>query len=181
MRPVFLAANVLFPAAYRKGAGLLEPWKLPGTQLLTSGYAAEEARRNLDSPERLSRLNRLLASMELVAEAPGQKLPAGLRLPEKDEPILRAALSAGATHLLTGDLRDFGAPLGHRIGRLRIETPGMFLRSSAKSTVLRRLVSTSRSTSPAGDVLELGPPSVRKRRPSLADALAREREATTDD
>ena len=46
----------------------------------------------------------------------------------------------------------------------------------AKSTVLRRLVSTGRATSPAGDVLELGPPPVRKRRPSLAAALARERD-----
>ncbi len=43
-------------------------------------------------------------------------------------PILRAALAAGATHLLTGDLRDFGRLLGKRIGGLQIQTPGDFLR-----------------------------------------------------
>jgi predicted nucleic acid-binding protein len=129
MKRVFLDANVQFSAAYRDGAGLLDLWNLSETQLVTSGYAAEEARRNLDTPERLSRLGRLLASVEIVAEAPNQKLPAGIRLPEKDEPILRAALSAGATHLLTGDLRDFGPLLGRRVGGLRIETPGAFLRS----------------------------------------------------
>jgi len=129
MRRVFLDANVLFSAAYRDGAGLLDLWKLPQTRLVTSGYAAEEARRNLDTPERLSRLARLLASVEIVAEAPNEKLPEGIRLPEKDEPILRAALSAGATHILTGDLRDFGPLLGRRVGGLRIETPGAFMRS----------------------------------------------------
>jgi hypothetical protein len=129
MRRVFLDANVLFSAADREGAGLLELWKLPDTRLLTSGYAAEEARRNLDTPERVSRLERLLGSVELVAEAPGQQLPEGIRLPEKDEPILRAALSAGATHLLTGDPRDFGSLLGRRVGGVRVETPGAFLRS----------------------------------------------------
>ena len=129
MRRVFLDANVLFSAAYRDGAGLLDLWKLSETRLVTSGYAAEEARRNLDTPERLSRLARLLASVEIVAEAPSHELPPGIRLPEKDEPILRAALSARATHLLTGDLRDFGPLLGRRFGSLRVETPGAFLRS----------------------------------------------------
>ncbi len=64
-----------------------------------------------------------------VAETPGQKLPPRVRLPEKDEPILRAALAAGATHLLTGDLHDFGPLLGRKVGALRIQTPGVFLRS----------------------------------------------------
>jgi hypothetical protein len=130
MRRVFLDANILFSAAWRERAGLLALWKLPETRLLTSGYAAEEARRNLDTPVRLSRLARLLATVEIVAEAPSQELPAGVRLPDKDQPILGAALSAGATHLLTGDLRDFGPLLGRRVGGLRIETPEAFLRST---------------------------------------------------
>jgi predicted nucleic acid-binding protein len=129
MLRVFLDANVLFSAAYREGAGLLELWKIPDVRLLTSGYAAEEARRNLDSPKQLSRLARLLEAVEIAVEAPGQRLPPAVRLPEKDEPILRAALAAGATHLLTGDLRDFGPFLGRKVGSLRIQTPGAFLRS----------------------------------------------------
>ena len=129
MLRVFLDANVLFSAAYREGAGLLELWKIPDLRLLASGYAAEEARRNLDFSEQLSRLARLLESVEIVAETPGQTLPPGVRLREKDEPILRAALAAGASHLLTGDLRDFGHLIGRKVGSLRIQTPGDFLRS----------------------------------------------------
>jgi hypothetical protein len=129
MRRAFPDANVLFSAAYREDAGLLELWRLADVRLVTSRYAAEEARRNLDSVERRFRLERLLTSVELVPEAPVQALPAGVRLPENDEPILRAALAAGATHLLTGDLRDFGALFGRRVGNLRVQTPGDFLRS----------------------------------------------------
>ena len=32
-----------------------------------------------------------------------------LRLAEKDRPIFQAAIACGATHLLTGNLKDFGA------------------------------------------------------------------------
>ncbi|MGH9369046.1 MAG: PIN domain-containing protein [Thermoanaerobaculia bacterium] len=129
MPRVFLDANVLFSAAYREGAGLLALWQASGVELLTSGYAAEEARRNLDTAERRAGLERLLASVEIVPEAPGAILPAGVRLPEKDEPILRAAIACGATHLLTGDIRDFGRLLGRRAGDLLVQTPGDFLRS----------------------------------------------------
>ncbi len=129
MRPVFLDTNVLFSAAYREGAGLLELWRLPGVQLLASGYAVEEARRNLDTPERRDRLERLLAAIEIVMEAPSTTLPDGPRLPEKDEPIVQAAIAAGATHLLTGDIRDFGHLIGRRLGGLLVQTPGSFLRS----------------------------------------------------
>ena len=129
MLRVFLDANVLFSAAYREKAGLRALWELPEVRLLTSGYAAEEARRNLDTPERRARLEKLLETVEIVAEDLHRALPAGVRLPEKDTPILRAALTAGATHLLTGDLRDFGDLLGRRVGGLRVQTPGVFLRS----------------------------------------------------
>lgn len=131
MHRVFLDANVLFSAAYRDGAGLVALWKLPDVQLLTSGYAAEEARRNLDTTERRSRLERLLLAVRIVSEAPNEPLPPEVRLPGNDEPILRAALAARATHLLTGDLRDFGHLIGRRVAGLKVQTPGEFLRSSA--------------------------------------------------
>lgn len=128
MRRVFLDANVLFSAAYRESPGLLQLWRLGEVVLLTSGYAAEEARRNLDTPERRARLERLLGGVEVVPEAPGTPLPSSVRLPENDEPILRAAIAAEATDLLTGDLRDFGALLGKTWGGVLIRTPGEFLR-----------------------------------------------------
>ena len=129
MLRVFLDANILFSAAYREGAGLRKLWEIPGVALLTSGYAVEEARRNLDTPERRERLEGLLAAIEIVMEAPRTPLPNGVGLPEKDEPILRAAIAAGATHLLTGDLRDFGHLFGRRVGGLVVQTPSAFLRS----------------------------------------------------
>lgn len=129
MLRVFLDANVLFSAVYREGAGLLALWKQSDVQLVTSGYAVEEARRNLDTTDRRLRLQDLLAAVHIGSEAPQVPLPPGVRLPQNDEPILRAAIAAGATHLLTGDLRDFGHLLGRRVGGVKIQTPGEFLRS----------------------------------------------------
>jgi predicted nucleic acid-binding protein len=129
---VFLDANVLLSAAYREAAGLLALWQLAGATLMTSGYAAEEARRNLDSEEQRARLAGLLARLDVVPESAGTPLPDGVRLPEKDQPILRAAIACSATHLLTGDWRDFGRWIGHRIGQVRIQTPGEFLRSAGR-------------------------------------------------
>lgn len=47
----FLDANVLFSAAYRDGSRLRRQWDLDGVELLTSGYALEEARRSLSATE----------------------------------------------------------------------------------------------------------------------------------
>ncbi|MGH9317667.1 MAG: PIN domain-containing protein [Thermoanaerobaculia bacterium] len=125
---VFLDANVLFSAAYREGAGLARLWALPEVELLTSGYAAEEARRNLDSPSAKARLESLLGTIEVVAEAPSVALPRSVKLPEKDRPILKAAVAARATHLLTGDVRDFGHLFGKRVRGVFVQTPAEFLR-----------------------------------------------------
>jgi hypothetical protein len=75
------------------------------------------------------RLEVLVGSIHVIAKAPSQPLPDGIRLPDKDGPILRAAIAARSTHLLTGDLRDFGHLLGHRAGGVVIQTPGDFLKS----------------------------------------------------
>ena len=47
MDRLFLDANVLFSAAYRIDAGLLQLWKLKNVTLCSSRYALEEARINL--------------------------------------------------------------------------------------------------------------------------------------
>jgi len=124
---VFLDANVLFSAAYREGAGLLRLWDLPDVELVTSGYAAEEARRNLDATEARERLEDLLSRLQLVAEASDAALPRSVRLAEKDQPILMAAIGSGATHLLTGDVGDFGPLFRRRIEGVLIQTPSEFL------------------------------------------------------
>lgn len=126
---VFLDANILFSAAYRSDAGLKRLWKLPGARLITSAYAAEEARRNLGFPEQRKDLEGLLASVEVVTTAlPAEHLLySTVKLPEKDQPILLAAIGAGTTHLLTGDFRHFGPYYGERIQGVLILSPGDYL------------------------------------------------------
>lgn len=93
---MFPDTNVLFSAAYREEAGLRKLWELDETRLLTSAYALEEASRNLGTKKQLEALNRLTGELELVPEATGRTLPPDIDRPEKDRPILQAALeSAG--------------------------------------------------------------------------------------
>jgi hypothetical protein len=128
---IFLDANVLFSAAYRTDAGLRRLWKLPGARLITSIYAAEEARRNLSHPGQWRDLEELLGSVEIVPTAAPTDHPlfSDLELPDKDRPILLAAVSAGATHLLTGDFRHFGPYYGKRIEGVLVLPPGEYLSS----------------------------------------------------
>ena len=128
MDRLFLDANVLFSAAYRRDSGLLRLWKLPRCSLLTSSYAAEEARRNLAGSTRRARLGKLLAAVRLVGEA--ESLGASnVGLPAEDQPILAAAIRAKATHLLTGDARHFGPLYGRTIGGVLITRPAPYLQS----------------------------------------------------
>ena len=60
MDRLFLDANVLFSAAYRAEAGVTRLWSDERWALITSEYAIEEARRNLDEREQLARLEELL-------------------------------------------------------------------------------------------------------------------------
>lgn len=132
MDRVFLDANVLFSAAYRSDSGLRRLWRLPGTRLVSSVYAAEEARRNLSAPGQHEALEKLLDDVELTpaASTESARLPS-IELPDKDWPILLAAVSAGATHLLTGDSRHFGPYYGEKIGGIPILTPGDYLASGS--------------------------------------------------
>jgi uncharacterized protein len=124
-----LDANVLFSAAYRRDAGLRRLWTLPGVRLITSVYAAEEARRNLSNPGQQSDLEELLGSVGVVPTAAPLDHPllSALKLPAKDRPILLAAIGVGAAHLLTGDFRHFGAYYGKRKEGVLILSPGEYL------------------------------------------------------
>jgi len=66
---LFLDANVLFSAAYHPDTGLRRLWRLPGVRIITSVYAAEEARRNLRHLGQLEDLEELLGSVEVATTA----------------------------------------------------------------------------------------------------------------
>jgi predicted nucleic acid-binding protein len=128
---LFLDANVLFSAAYREGAGVARLWAAEDVELVTSDYAVEEARRNLTEAGQRERLDELLRS---VRQLPAATLPldrrAGVELREKDWPIVAGAVQAGATHLITGDHRDFGPYFGARILGVLVQTPSEYLRGT---------------------------------------------------
>src|SRR5271166_6516403 len=94
---LFLDANVLFSAAYRPDAGVARLWTLKQVELITSTYAAAEARVNLPEDDQRERLAKLLDRVRIVTGA--APVPADVWLPEKDQPILQAAIHARATHL----------------------------------------------------------------------------------
>lgn len=111
---LFLDANVLFTAAHNprgKAALVIELSASGSWEIFSSRFAIEEARRNLQIkyPKCLEALNAIEASLHLTEHQPGLRFPEGL--PAKDRPIFQAALACGATHLLTGDLKDFGPVL----------------------------------------------------------------------
>ncbi|MDR7475794.1 MAG: PIN domain-containing protein [Armatimonadota bacterium] len=134
MDVLFLDANVLFSAAYSARSGLRRLWALPDVELVTSTYAVEEARRNLEPGPRRRRLDRLLRRVRVVGEAPPPWTAGAGRLPEKDRPILAAAMAVRATHLLTGDVTHFGPFLGQEVGGVRVLTPGEYLARRARIT-----------------------------------------------
>lgn len=131
---LFLDANVLFTAAHNpsgKAACIVELGAAGHWELFASSYAVAEARRNLEIkfPSALPKLNALLEAIALVGDDHAIDCPAALS--EKDHPIYRAAHAAGASHLLTGDLRDFGPIMNapHLTGGELVQTVAQFLAS----------------------------------------------------
>ena len=108
---LFLDANVLFTAAHNPSGKAAFVIELAGDghwEVVTSGYAIEEARRNLEAKfsDAVDALDAVSEGIGVVASILDDACP--IALPEKDEPIFLAAVAAGCTHLLTGDLKDFG-------------------------------------------------------------------------
>ena len=98
--------------------------------MVTSAYAVEEARRNLSNPGQRRELDELLRFVEVVTTAAPTDHPlfsSVVELPDKDRPVLLAAIGVGATHLLTGDFRHFGPLYGERVEGVLILPPGDYL------------------------------------------------------
>ncbi|MGD1087644.1 MAG: DNA-binding protein [Verrucomicrobiota bacterium] len=122
---VFLDANILFsgaPLQSRMRAFLKVLFKHGGC--ITSAYAVEEARRNLEVkfPAALRHLDSLIGKCEWV---PALVTDLKVELPLKDVPILGGAVAGGATHLLTGDQQDFGVYFGKTVQGVKIVSPKM--------------------------------------------------------
>ena len=128
MDRLFLDANVLFSAAYGSPKiGRL--WNLADDdkcKLLASHYVIEEARRNLAESNERKRLVQLLNSVERVGDFPPDT-PCPIDLPDKDIPVLCAAIAARASHLLSGDVRHFGPYFGQVIQGVHIMRPATYL------------------------------------------------------
>jgi len=129
---VFLDANVLFSAAVG-GPAFELLWELARRRrirLATSAQCRAEAMANIERkrPGSMSRLEQVLAEVALVPEPASSLADAARRLlPEKDAPVLAAALEAGADVLVTGDLKHFGGLMKRDDLPLRVRSPRAFL------------------------------------------------------
>jgi len=124
---VFLDANILFSAAWKDGADAALLFELAASgfcELTTSRLAVEEARRNIarKRPARQPALERLVGQTRIGKEPAEPHLAVARQhgLPDKDIPMLAAAVAQGAHLLVTGDRRDFGHLYGSSPGEAQV-------------------------------------------------------------
>lgn len=135
---LFLDANVLFTAAHNpsgKAALIIDLGVKGNWEIVSCSHAIEEARRNISIkfPDYLKRFEALMATVIKVPSRSGRNCP--VILPEKDRPILEAAIQCKASHLLTRDIKDFG-PIMNKpslTGGVIIQTVSEFLGDLVKS------------------------------------------------
>jgi predicted nucleic acid-binding protein len=125
---VFLDANVLFSAAKTDGAvrQLLRLLEEQGHECWADAYVVAEARRNLTAKglQALAVLEALLPHLHLAAAAPAAAPTALVAwLPEKDRPVLAAAIRLGCDALVTGDRTHFGGGYGKTFGGVTVHSP----------------------------------------------------------
>ena len=117
---IFLDANVLFSASnpvsnIHRFIVLLSDKH----QLVTSDYAHEEARRNIQA-KRAQWYSTFSDIETKILRLPSAPLIRNIELVEKDRPILGAAIAHQCDYLLTGDKKDFGHLYGKRIGGMTV-------------------------------------------------------------
>jgi len=132
---IFLDANILFSIAYGS-PGLNRLWELAQRKrcvLFASNYVVEEAKRNLFSSEQLRNLDAFLSMVQLVPDV-DPNIPCPIKLPEKDRPVLLAAISTKANYLLTGDIIHFGKYFGQTVRGIKICLPRNYLIAQQRKT-----------------------------------------------
>jgi hypothetical protein len=125
---VFLDANVLFSAAKSDGAvrQLLRLLLERGHECWADAYVVAEARRNLAAkgPGAVEVLDALLPHLHLAAATQDTAATTLVAwLPEKDRPVLAAAIRLRCDALVTGDRTHFGAGYGRDFGGVVIHSP----------------------------------------------------------
>jgi uncharacterized protein len=134
---IFLDANVLFSAAQSDGGvrrllGLMRERSHVG---VVDAYVVAEARRNvaakavLRNASAVQDVEGLLAGLEMSLShaqplSPEQKALADW-LPDKDRPVLWAAMALGCDALVTGDKTHFSAGYGQHFADVLILSPAM--------------------------------------------------------
>ena len=125
---IFLDANIIFSAAKSDGAvrELLSRLRASGHGLCADGYVLAEARRNLASKdaEAMTALEVLLPHLDVVPFQATQLPPDAVDLiPDKDRPVLAAAIHLRCDALVTGDRAHFGSLYGRTIAGVTIHSP----------------------------------------------------------
>jgi uncharacterized protein len=128
---IFLDANVLFSAARATGAmrQMLHALKNQGHALVVDDYVCTEARRNLAAKARAAALQDLEAILNVVNLHDTKQIisPAQANfaqwLPEKDRPVLLAAIALRCDALVTGDKTHFGSGYGQCFAGVTLYSP----------------------------------------------------------
>ncbi len=126
---IFLDANVLFSASKSAGAirQLVHALQAGGHILVANEYVASEARRNIAGKAQAdsqAHLHTLLSQIEVSAtHYPANDNAAVIWLPEKDRPVLMAAIALNCEALLTGDKTHFGPGYGQTFAGVTIYAP----------------------------------------------------------
>ena len=134
---IFLDANILFSASFPQShlsefLGELQRHAV----LVTNAYAKVEAERNVAAkqPKRLAAHEKFAASLELV---PLHLFDPGVKLAEKDRPILCGAIAGGTDYLLAGDKKDFGHLFGKTVRGVKIVNVQMLLAELVTRGIVR--------------------------------------------
>lgn len=124
---VFLDANILFSAAKSDGAirRLVADLHASGHTLVVDGYVAAEAQRNITAKADAGTdyLQALLSRIEHRPTRHGASDAVANWLPEKDRPVLLAAISGKCDASVTGDRTHFGPGYGKTFGGVAVYSP----------------------------------------------------------
>lgn len=121
---IFLDANILFSAAKSDGAirKLIARVLDDGHECWVDEFVVTETRRNLHSkgPGSLPALDALLARLRVGMQGTPVSTQETSWLPEKDRPVLAAAIRLRCDVLVTGDRTHFGVAYGKAFGGVKI-------------------------------------------------------------